>query len=147
MPFVPKKLLLAYDDALGLCGLVVPRMKEMLEHRAFVVDVQALGDTPPDIDLDDYDGLVLGYAVPGLGVRNPGPPPRMQRFLDHLEDLDDKRCALFVVHVGRKTAHLERFRQVVTDLGGEVVTAQPYWVLRPRHNDHFLPAECMVRIR
>jgi hypothetical protein len=31
--------------------------------------------------------------------------------------------------------------------GGRVIAEQPYALARPRHGDHVLPTECMVRIR
>ena len=35
----------------------------------------------------------------------------------------------------------------VLDAGGQAICAQPYWRLRPEHDEHVLPAECMVRVR
>ncbi|MBK8181032.1 MAG: hypothetical protein IPK67_19525 [Planctomycetes bacterium] len=37
---------------------MIPRMKELLEHRAFLVDVHRIQDGP--IDVTPYKGLILG---------------------------------------------------------------------------------------
>ena len=42
---------------------------------------------------------------------------------------------------------LRNTRQLVLDAGGQAICAQGYWRLRPEHDEHVLPAECMVRVR
>lgn len=147
MTFRPLRLLIAYDDARGLCGRVVPRLKTLLEDRAFGVDAITIGDAPPQPDLSAYSGLVLGTPALGLGLRGVGPSPRVTRFVESLGGLEEIKVAIFCVYELRPGYTLRNTRQLVLDNGGQVVAAQPYWALRPAQDEHVLPAECMVRIR
>ena len=145
MSFTPLKLLLAYDNQRGYCGRVVPRMREMLEHRAFAVDTLVLDGQDPDVDLESYDGLVLGTPASGLGPD--GPTDRVKAFLELLEDLDEVRTAIFSVYDLRPGTCLDAFAELVLDLGGEVIAGHAYALWRPALREHVIPAECMVRIR
>ncbi len=145
MPFTPLKLLIAYDDHRGYCGKVVPRMREMLEHRAFHVDTLVIDGSSTFVDLEDYDGLVIG--TPASGLSPTGPSQAVVDFIGALEDLDEVRVALFAVFDLRPGTCLDALAELVLDHGGEVITGQPYWLLKPAEREHFLPAECMVRIR
>lgn len=145
MPFTPLKLLIAYDNDRGYCGRVVPRMREMLEHRAFQVETLVLDGSTPDLDLEAYDGLVLGMPASGLNPEQP--TQKVQDFIAAVDDLDEVRVALFCVYDARPGTCLDALAELVLDHGGEVVTGHPYWLLRPAKNEHVIPAECMVRIR
>ncbi|HJN74375.1 MAG TPA: hypothetical protein QGF58_10630 [Myxococcota bacterium] len=147
MPFSPPRLLVAYDDADGLCPTVVPRLVELLEDRAFQVEEHVIGDRPESLDLYGYQGLVVGTPSYGLGLRGAGPSERVQRFIEAQEDLDEVRVAVFCVYKVRPGNSLRNTRQLVRDRGGEVVCTFAYSKLRPEHDEHVLPAECMVRIR
>ncbi len=146
MPFQPIKLLVLYDDRKGYCGRVVPRMVEMLRHRAFLVDTHRIEDGP--VDIEPYKGLVLGSPVFGLGLRGVGPTPELTRYVvDELPDLDERKVAVFCVHELRPGLTLDRMKGLVRERGGEPIAAWAYWLLRPRRGEHVIPAECMVRIR
>lgn len=148
MPFTPLRLLVAYDPAGGLCGGVLPRMKQLLEDRAFEVDVMEIPEDPEPVDLYDYAGLILGTPAFGIGWRGVGPTERVERWVKaQAEELDEVRVAIFCVAQLRPGWTLRNTQQLVRDLGGEVVCTQAYSALRPEHEEHVLPAECMVRIR
>lgn len=145
MPFTPRRLLIAYDDSRGLCGAVVPRMKKMLEERAFAVDTFVIGGETPD--LEDYHGVVVGAPVLGAGVRPASVPPTVAQFLQGAEGLDEKKVAVFSVFSALPGSMTEALEQKVGELGAEVVAKYAYWRLRPESGEHVLPAECMIRIR
>ncbi len=145
MPFRPLRLCIVHDGARGLCGRVVPRMREMLEHRAFRVDVHEVGRGA--FDLAPYQGLVLGTPVTGLALAGAGPSAPLRAWLEGLPTLAGLPVAIFCVYEIRPGATLDRLAARVRALGGEVVARQAIWVLAPRRDDHVLPAECMVRIR
>jgi len=148
MAFKPLRLLIAYDDARGLCGRVVPRMTELLQARAFEVDVVEIVDAPEAVDLYDYAGLVIGTPSFGLGWRGVGPTERVRRWVEvQAEELDEVKVAIFCVAELRPGWTLRNTRQLVRDQGGEVICAQAYAALRPGREEHVLPSECMVRIR
>lgn len=145
MPFKPIRLLIAYDPAGGRCGAVVPRMKELLEERAFEVDVHEIGSG--DVDLEPYKGVVLGTPVSGLAVRSTGPTQKVVDWINTTEGLDEKKVALFCVYDVRPGDIFDKLKNVVFERGAEVVVEYPYWRLRPEDGEDQLPAECMVRIR
>lgn len=145
MPFKPIRLLIAYDNDGGRCGMVVPRMKELLEQRAFQVDVVELGAEP--VDLEDYRGVIIGTPVPGLALRNTGPTAKVVEFINTVEGLDEKKVALFCVYDVRPGDVFDRMKNLVYERGGEHVAEWPYWRLRPADGETMLPAECMARIR
>lgn len=147
MAFEPLELLLAYDDAQGRCGRVVPDMRRLLEQRAFVVHELVLDDSASPVDLTQYDGVILGTPSFGLGWRGVGPSERVTRWLQAQGALDQLRVAVFCVYDVRPGYTLRNTRQLVLDQGGEVVVSQAYSSVRPDHDAHVLPAECMVRIR
>jgi menaquinone-dependent protoporphyrinogen IX oxidase len=145
VPFKPHRLLLAYDDTRGWCGAVVPRMKQMLEERAFQVDTLVIGGEP--VDLEPYSGVIVGAPVLRLGLRPSTVPPAVASFLEGLEGLDEKKAAVFSVYTAWPSTMVEALEQKVSELGAEVVVKYPYWRLRPDWGEHMIPAECMVRIR
>lgn len=148
MPFQPLRILIAYDDARGLCGRVVPRMKQLLEDRAFEVDLLEIPERAEPVDLYGYAGLVLGTPAFGLGWRGVGPSERVQRWVAaQAEELGEVKVAIFCVAELRPGWTLRNTRQLVRDSGGEVICTQAYSALRPAYEEHVLPAECMVRIR
>jgi hypothetical protein len=61
--------------------------------------------------------------------------------------LGNRAVALFCVFLVRAGATLAQMRALVAEKGGRVIAEQSYAVARPRHGDHVLPTECMVRIR
>lgn len=145
MPFKPLRLLIAYDAAGKRCAAVVARMKELLEHRAFEVDVHELGGEVPD--LDDYAGVVLGTPVRGLALRDAGPTQAVAAFIEQADGLDEKKVAIFCVYDVRPGTVFDRMKNLLNERGAEVVTEYPYWRLQPHDGEELLPAECMVRIR
>lgn len=145
MPFSPIRLLVLYDDARGYCGRVVPRMKELLEHRAFVVDTHRIQDGP--VDIAPYSGLVIGSPVFGLGIKGVGPTAALTTFIEGLSGLDEKRVALFCVYETRPGTTFDRMKGLVLQQGAEFVASHGYWLLQPHRDEHIIPAECMVRIR
>ena len=146
MAFTPLKLLVAYDNARRFCGRVVPGMVNALEDRAFEVDALSLDQISGELDIEAYDGLVLGIPIFGSG-RDGGPSEDMISFVKGLGDLDDHRVALFCVYQVWEGPGLLRFKAILEDQGAEVLCGQGFWVLRPQHRSHELPAEIMVRIR
>ena len=146
MSFRPLRLLLVWDPAQGLCERIVPGLTRQLEDRAFLVEARAL-EGPADAGLSAFAGLVLGCPVPGAGLRRHGPSGLVEAWLQAQTELDQVKTALFTV--GRLGAGhtLRNTRQRVHDLGGEVVVAHHYCILRPGPESYVLAAECMVRIR
>ena len=122
-------------------------MVELLEDRAFQVDTLVIPDSPEALDLYDYNGLVVGTPSYGLGLRGAGPTDRVQRFIDAQDDVEEVRVAVFCVYQVRAGHTLRNTRQLILDKGGEVVCTHAYSKMRPGHDEHVLPAECMVRIR
>ncbi len=145
VPFKPLRLLIAYDDARGWCGAVVPRMKQMLEERAFVVDTHVIGGETPD--LEPYAGVVLGAPMLGSGVRPATVPSSVDGFLSAAEGFDEKKVAVFSVFTALPGTMTDALKQKVGELGAEVVAEYAYWRLRPQAGEHVIPAECMIRIR
>lgn len=146
MPFKPLRLLVLYDDRRGHCGRVVPRMKEMLEHRAFIVDTHRIQDGATDIE--GYNGLVIGSPVMGLGIKGAGPTRELVEYVDeYLDDLDEFKVAVFCVYELRPGITLDRMKGLILSKGAEFVAAHAYSLWRPRRGEHIIPAECMVRIR
>ena len=120
-------------------------MKELLENRAFVVDVHRIQDGP--VDIRPYRGLVIGTPVFGLGIKGVGPTAELTTFLQALQDLDEKKVALFCVYELRPGTTFDRLKGLVLELGAEPITAHGYSLLRPPQDEHVIPAECMIRIR
>jgi hypothetical protein len=145
MPFTPIRLCIVYDNARGHCGRVVPRMKQLLEHRAFLVDTHEVGAGP--LDIAPYRGLILGTPVIGLGLRGEGPSRKLRTFLEALPDLDEHLVAIFCVYELRPGNTFDRMKNLVFEKGARFVAEQAFWVLQPHRDDHIIPAECMVRIR
>lgn len=146
MAFQPLRLLILYDGAEGLCQRVVPRMRQLLEHRAFVVDEHTIDQGP--VEVTAYAGLVIGSPVLGLGLRGAAPTPALADYVrDELDELDEHKVAVFCVHPVRPGFSLDRMKGMAFSKGAEVVAAHAYSVLRPHHGEHVLPTECMVRIR
>ena len=142
MPFVPKKLLLTYDDAGGLCHRVVPRMIQMLEDRAFIVESRPLEDGA--LSVEDFDGIVLGTPV---GLRARGASERVLDWVGRAQGIDERRVAVFSAFWIREAGAASALRRRVEETGAEVVVDVPYWLVRPDDGEQVLPAECMVRIR
>ena len=122
-------------------------MVQLLEDRAFEVEQHRLVDSPVEIDLSAYDGLVLGTPAFGLAHRGVGPTPLVEQWIKAQSSLDEVKVAVFCVYELRPGNTLRNIRHYVTEGGGEVVAAQAYSRLRRRADEHVLPAECMVRIR
>lgn len=144
MPFRPIRLLILIDDAGGACATVVPRMKELLEHRAFLVDTHRIQDGPRDIA--PYAGLILGTPVRGLALRHAGPTPALEAYVRGL-DLSGKKVALFAVYDLRPGVVFDRMKGLIFEQGADFVAAHAYSRWRPTGGEHILPTECMVRIR
>jgi hypothetical protein len=145
MPFVPLRLCIVYDNARGHCGRVVPRMKTMLENRAFLVDTHEIGQGL--LEVGRYRGLIFGTPVTGLGIRGEGPSRALRAFIEGLPSLDEHQVAIFCVYETRSGNTFDRMKNLLFDKGAHFVAEQAFWALRPLENDHVIPAECMVRIR
>lgn len=145
MTFKPIPLLIAYDPAGGRCGMVVPRMKQLLEERAFKVDVVELNGSP--VDIEAYTGIVIGTPVKGLALRNVQPTAPVVDFIRDAEGLDEKKVALFCVYDVREGDIFDRLKNLISERGAEYVAEYAYWRFRPHQGEELLPAECMVRIR
>lgn len=146
MPFVPLRLLVLFDDEGGTCAKVIPRMKEMLEHRAFLVDVHRIQDGP--VDVTGYRGIVLGSPVFGLGLKGVGPTERLTRYvLDETDDWDELKAAVFCACRIRPGLTLDRMKGLIFEKEADFVAAHAYRLTRPAEGEHIIPAECMVRIR
>lgn len=145
MPFEPLRLCIIHDNARGHCGRVVPLMKEMLEERAFEVDVHEISQG--SLDLAPYAGLVIGTPVFGLGIRSVGPTPALRSFIEDLPDLEDHKVAVFCVYETRPGRTFDRMKNLLFDKGADFVAEHAYWFLQPRRHAHIIPAECMIRIR
>jgi hypothetical protein len=122
-------------------------MKALLEERAFLVDTHALREGPLDLSRGRYAGLIVGTPVFGLGWRGVGPTPALRRYLDVLPGLEGMRVAIFCVHELRPGDTFDRLKNVLFERGAEIVAEHAYPLLRPRWQEHIIPAECMVRIR
>ena len=148
MGFKRIEILLAYDNSNGLLAPIVSNMLEMLNVRGFNVDVLELGDgAVPDVELEDYSGLILGCPVPGMGLRRHGPTQPVVDFLEVVEELDEVKVIVFSVYRLFPGDTLENLEIEVQERGGELVASQEIWALHPDAEDHHIPAECMVRIR
>lgn len=145
MPFKPLRLLIAYDAAGNRCGSVVKRMKELLEARAFEVDLLEIGAPVPD--LDDYQGVIIGTPVMGLSLRDKGPTEKVAAFIRETDGLDEKKVAIFCVFDLRPGTVFDRMKNLLNERGSDVVTEYPYWRMQPNDGEDGLPAECMIRIR
>lgn len=145
MPFKPKRVLIAFDNEGGRCGIVVPRMKMLLEDRAFEVETYELGSG--EADLDSFDGVLIGTPVKGLGLRNVGPTPRVAEFINTVAGLDEKKVGLFCVYDVREGDVFDKMKNLVYERGAEYVSEWAYWRLRPEEGETILPAECMIRVR
>lgn len=146
MPFSPIRLLILIDDARGYCGRVVPRMKEMLEDRAFEVDVHRIQDGP--VDIEPYRGIIIGSPAPGISIKGGAPTPALDAYVrDELPDLDEHQVALFIVFELHPASSMDRMKGMIFDKGAELVATHEYGLLRMDTEDHTIAAECMVRIR
>jgi aspartate-semialdehyde dehydrogenase len=145
VPFRPRRLLIAYDDTRGWCGAVVPRMKQMLEERAFSVDTLVLGGEIPD--LEPYHGVILGAPDLGPPMREPVLPESVAKLLAEGEGIDEKKIGVFTVFGLLPGRMSQLLRAKAAETGAEVVAEYAYWRLRPQGGEHVIPAECMIRIR
>ena len=142
VPFTPKKLLVTYDPAGGLCARVVPEMVKMLEDRAFVVEVQPIA--AGELSVEDYHGVVLGTPV---GLRGGGASEPALGWVGRAQGIEEKKVAVFSAFWLREGGAAAQLRRKVEETGAEVVVDYGYWLVRPADGKQVLPAECMVRIR
>ena len=146
VPFVPLRVLILFDDEAGLCRKVVPRMKQMLEERAFKVDVHTIQEGV--VELDPYAGVILGSPVFGLGLKGVGPTERLTRYvLDELDDWDELKAAVFCCPQLLPGLTLDRMKGLILEKGADFVAAHSYSPMHPDRGEHIIPAECMVRVR
>lgn len=145
MPFKPVRLLIAYDPAGGACAKVVPRMKRMLEDRAFVVDTHEIDGAP--VDVEAYRGIIFGTPVSGIGVRHGGPTQKVEDFIRGLEGLDEKKVCVFAVYDVSLGSTFDKMKNQLIERGAEFVAEHGFWRMRPQAGEHIIPAECMIRIR
>ncbi len=145
MPFEPLPLLILFDDDGGRCGQVVPRMKELLEHRGFVVSTHRVQDGL--VDVSEYRGIVLGAPTTGMGLKDLPPTDALADYLDEIEDIDEKQIAVFTVYPVWAGNALERMKGLVLRLGARFVAWHGYPLSDLSKGEHVIPAECMVRIR
>ena len=150
VPYRRRQVLLVYDASGGLVEQVLERQVEMLADRGFDAELLRLdGAVPDDLDFDpeEWDGLIVAVPVSGSGLRGGAPSPVVLDFLDACEDLDELRVALLAVYRLKPGKALEALEEKVAELGGEVICSHPLWLMRPTHEEHVVPAECMVRMR
>jgi hypothetical protein len=148
LPYKPIRLLIAYDPSKALCDRVVPRMKSLLEQRAFEVDVQPLSaETAATLDLSPYRGVILGVPVAGLGIKGDEVGETVLKFIEQAEVLEEKKLALFTVFSVSPGRILRKLRDAVEARGCVVVVDHAYNRFSPERDEHILPAECMCRIR
>lgn len=145
MPFRPLRVLILIDDDRGRCSRVVPRMRELLEHRAFLVDTHRIQDGP--VDITPYKGLIVGSPCFGFGIKGVGPTEALTRFVAELPDLDGVKAAVFCVYELSPGTTLDRMKGMMFEKGADFVAAHAYSLLRPSRGEHILPTECMVRVR
>ena len=146
MPFVaPRILYVSHDDGGGF-EQVLSTIQTMLEDRAFEVDRYAVGRDAAPADLEGYAGIVIGTTVQGLGF-GAGLSPDLKQSVEELGDLEEIRVALFSVYRLRPGRVLEELEQFVDGLGAEVVARQALGGKNMNKAIHFIPTECMVRIR
>lgn len=120
-------------------------MKELLEHRAFVVDVHRIQDGP--VDVTPYKGLILGSPCYGLGIKGVGPSEALQALVKDTPDWSGKKAAVYCVYELSPGTTLDRMKGMIYEKGADFVAAHAYSMLRPSNGEHILPTECMVRIR
>lgn len=145
VPYKPIRILIAYDNEGGRCGMVIPRLKELLEDRAFEVETLEIGAGDPD--LEEFQGVLIGTPVTGLAIRNVGPTQKVADFINTVEGLDEKKVALFCVYDVRAGDVFDKMKNLVYERGAEYVAEWAYWRVRPEDGETMLPAECMIRIR
>ena len=146
MPFEPIRVLILIDDTRGYCAKLIPRMKLLLEQRAFVVDTHRIQDG--EIDITPYKGLILGSPCFGLAIKGVGPTEELVQYVQQfMPDLEEYGVAVFCAYEARPGLTLERMKGLVKGCGGTIVAAHGYSILRPKRGDHIIPTECMVRIR
>lgn len=145
MPYQPIPLLILFDDTQGRCGKVVPRMKELLEHRGFSVATHRIEDGP--VDVEPYRGIVLGAPTFGVGLKDLPPTDALAEYLDEIEDIEEKQIAVFTVYPIWSGNALERMKGLVLRLGATFVAWHGYPMKDLARGEHVIPAECMVRVR
>ena len=145
MPFAPLPLLILFDDADGRCGRVVPRMKELLEHRGFLVTTHRIEDGP--VDATPFQGIVLGAPTFGVGLKDLPPSDALVDYVDAIPDIDEKQIAVFTVYTVWPGNALERMKGLVLRLGARFVAWHGFPVSNLSKGEHVIPTECMVRIR
>ena len=142
LPFSPKSILVAYDPTRGDNARVVPRMKQMLEDRGFAVTAEPMGEG--EVIVEDYDGVVIGTTT---ALRGGGASALALDWVGRAQGLEEKKVAVFSTFWVTPGQAGERLKNRVLETGAEVVVDYTYWLVRPREGEHFLPAECMVRMR
>jgi hypothetical protein len=145
VPFTPIRLLILIDDQKGYCGRLVPRMTEMLEDRAFQVDVHRIQDGP--VDITPYRGMIIGSPASGISIKGGAPTPALEAYVREMPDLDELQIALFIVFEVHPASSMDRMKGMIFDKGAELVTTYEYGLFRLDVEDHTIAAECMVRIR
>ena len=120
-------------------------MKELLEHRGFVVSTHRVQDGL--VDVSEYRGIVLGAPTTGMGLKDLPPTDALADYLDEIEDIDEKQIAVFTVYPVWAGNALERMKGLVLRLGARFVAWHGYPLSDLSKGEHVIPAECMVRIR
>ncbi len=146
MPFVAPRILYVVHDNGGGFEQVLSTIQTMLENRAFEVDRLLVGQGAAPADLDSYAGIVIGTTVQGLGF-GAELSPELKQCVEGLGDLEEVRVALFSVYRLRPGRVLEDLESFVGGLGAEVVARQALGGKNMDKAIHFIPTECMVRIR
>ncbi|GEM_PF-1227307 len=150
VPYQRKRVLVVFDGEGGLVEQILDRQVEMLEARGFDAELLKLsGSVPDDLDFDpeEWDGLIVAAPVSGTGLRGGAPSPLILDFLDACDDLDELKVAVLTVYRLQPGKALEALEEKVGELGGDVICAHQLWLMRPTHEEHVVPAECMVRMR
>jgi hypothetical protein len=146
LPFVAPRILYVAHDSGGGFEQVFSTIQTMLEDRAFAVDLHRVGQDASPANLDAYAGVVIGTTVQGMGF-GVELSPDLKKCVEGLGDLEEVRVALFSVYRLRPGGVLEELESLVDGLGAEVVARQALGGKNMDKGMHFIPTECMVRIR
>lgn len=114
----------------------------MLEDRGFAVTARPMAEG--EVSVEDYDGVVVGTTT---ALRGGGPSALALDWVGRAQGLDEKKVAVFSTFWLSPGRAGEALKNRVLETGAEVVVDYSYWLVRPRDGEHFLPAECMVRMR
>jgi len=124
---------------------VVPKMKDLLEHRGFVVTVHRMQDGP--VTLDDHRAVIMGAPTFGVGIRDRPPTEAFADYVESIAGLDEVQMGVFTVYALRTGDAVQRLKGLALRVGSRFIAGHAYSRLNLDKGAHILPAECMVRVR